>query len=410
MGGRVPERGAWGREGAQGQGRERVTWANESRQDGARGPGREGNSRGQGKGGGAHPQPEVQAVRCIPPGIQHMLAHHAHYHHKPIYDIDPDMGDLIPPKPPQPPRQPPPHLHGDVPHDPAPAAREPRTDPARFAAAPAAPGSGADPARLAREPRAELARGAVGAPRPAVARNDWVRDWDAIPDPLGGDPLPLVMKVYGWLNWATSGTTRGLRSRPFNAVLLRRDGRNREVAPVGWVALDDHLRVLRAVIRAGWPDLGLERPAFPEGGTMLRVTDAEANIWLPRALRTALSHRRYRLCSPSPHASGNAHCGQTWRQWPDARQAGPRTPGSEHRGLEADRRPAPPPPAGPGPPTLSAPPPPPSAQQDIRRTSVTPDPGDREGRGHAGGDAARWACADGAGHADARGKGVPLTR
>ena len=62
------------------------------------------------------------------------------------------------------------------------------------------------------------------APRPAEARNDWSRDWDAIPEPLGGKALPLVMEVHRWLNWATLGTTRGLKNRPFDAMLLRRDG------------------------------------------------------------------------------------------------------------------------------------------------------------------------------------------
>ena len=36
-------------------------------------------------------------------------------------------------------------------------------------------------------------------------------------------------------------------------------------------------RVLRSVIRA-------------EGGAVLRVTDADANNWLPRALRSTLAH------------------------------------------------------------------------------------------------------------------------
>ena len=91
-------------------------------------------------------------------------------------------------------------------------------------------------APVAQEPRADPARGAVGAPRPAEARSDWVRDWNAVSHPMGGETLPLVMEVYGWLSWATSGTTRGLRNRPFDAVLLRRDEGNREVPPGGWVA------------------------------------------------------------------------------------------------------------------------------------------------------------------------------
>ena len=95
-----------------------------------------------------------------------MLAHNAHQHHQPIYNMEPDMGDLIPPKHHQPPRQPPPRLHGNAPHDPAPAAREPRAEPAWMAAAPAARGSRAEPARMAQEPRAEPALGAVGGPAP----------------------------------------------------------------------------------------------------------------------------------------------------------------------------------------------------------------------------------------------------
>ena len=61
--------------------------------------------------------------------------HYAHHRHQPIYNINPNTGDLIPTKPPQPLRQPPPCLHGNTPHDPDPAAREPRAEPARIAAA-----------------------------------------------------------------------------------------------------------------------------------------------------------------------------------------------------------------------------------------------------------------------------------
>ena len=56
------------------------------------GTGGGGHGTGQAKGGGALPQPEVQAVRCIPPGIEQMPAHHAHHRQEPIYNIDPDMG------------------------------------------------------------------------------------------------------------------------------------------------------------------------------------------------------------------------------------------------------------------------------------------------------------------------------
>ena len=95
-----------------------------------------------------------------------------------------------------------------------------------MAAAAAARPSVAVPAPQVQEPQAEPARGAEG------ARGDWARDWDAIPDPPGGEALPLMVEVYGWLSLATSGTTRGLRNRPFDAVLLWREGGNREV-PAG---------------------------------------------------------------------------------------------------------------------------------------------------------------------------------
>ena len=248
------------------------------------GAGGEGQGAKRGTGSGAPSQPDVKAVQCIPTGIQHMPAHHAHHHHQSLYNTHPDMGDLIPSQPPRPPYQPAPHPPSGAPRGPAPAAREPRAEPARTAAAPAARESGAVPAQQAQEPQAEPARGAEG------ARGDWARDWDAIPDPLGGEALPLVMEVYGWLSWATSGTTRGLTNRPFDAVLLQRDRGNQEVPQGGSVAQEDHERVLRAVIRASWSDREPTWPAFLETGAVLRVTDAEANNWLPWALRTAPTH------------------------------------------------------------------------------------------------------------------------
>ena len=140
-----------------------------------------------------------------------------------------------------------------------------------MAAAAAARGHGVAPAPWAQEPQAEPARGAEG------ARGDLARDWDTIPDLMGGEAFPLVMEVYGWLGWASSGTTRGMRNRPFNALLLRRDGGNREVPPGRWMAQEDHERVLWAVIRARWPDREPTWLAFLEGGAVLRITDAEAN-------------------------------------------------------------------------------------------------------------------------------------
>ena len=72
--------------------------------------------------------------------------------------------------------------------------------------------SGAELARVAPEPRVGPARGAdilfhqreslalQGALHLAEARNNWVRDWSVIPDPLGDEALPLVMELYGWLS------------------------------------------------------------------------------------------------------------------------------------------------------------------------------------------------------------------
>ena len=88
---------------------------------GARGGGR---AEGRGAEGGAPPQPDVQLVRCIPPNIQQMLAHHTHHHHHHhhhLYNINPDTGELILPQAPRP-------LH-----QPAPPA--PRAEPARMASA-----------------------------------------------------------------------------------------------------------------------------------------------------------------------------------------------------------------------------------------------------------------------------------
>ena len=58
--------------------------------------------------------------------------------------------------------------------------------------------------------------------------------------------------------------------------------------------------VLRSVIRAAWPDREPTLPAFLEGGAVLRITDWDANNSLPRALRSALAHWRYRRRNPPP--------------------------------------------------------------------------------------------------------------
>ena len=239
-----------------------------------------GRAEGRGAGSGARPQPDVQPVRCIPPGIQQMPAHHTphhHHHHHHLYNIDPDAAELVPPKPPRPQ------------HQPAPPA--PRAEPARMASA--GGGRGAALAPQAQGQRGEPARGAEGA-------WPWDRDWGTVLDPLGEEALPLVGEVYGWLCWANQGTTRGLRNRPFDAGLLRMDGGNQEVLPRGWAAPEDHDRVLRSVIRAAWPDREPKWPAFLEGGALLCITDADANNCLPLALCSALAHWRYCRRNPPP--------------------------------------------------------------------------------------------------------------
>ena len=108
------------------------------------------------------------------------------------------------------------------------------------------------------------------------------------------------MEVYRWLSWATSGTTRGFWNRPFHAVLFGRDLGNQEVPLGGLAAQEDHEEVVRAVIRAGWPDREPTWLTFLEGGAVLRVTDAEGHNWPPRALRTAPTHWGYHRRNPLP--------------------------------------------------------------------------------------------------------------
>ena len=221
---------------------------------------RGGQSEGRGTRGGPPLQPDVQPVRCILPGIQQMPAHHTHHHHHHhahLYNIDMDAGELIPSKPPRPQ------------HQPAPPA--PRAEPARMAAALAGgERRGAAPAPQAQGPQGELTRGAGGPGPPA-------RYWGTVRDPYGDEALPLVVEVYGWLSWACSGTTRGMRNRPFDAVLLRRDGGNRGVPPRGMGGPGGP--------REGPPDGdpgGMARQrayvtGLPGGGAVLRITDADAN-------------------------------------------------------------------------------------------------------------------------------------
>ena len=49
-----------------------------------------------------------------------------------------------------------------------------------------------------------------------------------------------------------------------------------------------------------WPDREPTLPAVLEGGAVLCITDADANNWLFRAMRNALTHWRYRRQNPPP--------------------------------------------------------------------------------------------------------------
>ena len=57
-----------------------------------------------------------------------------------------------------------------------------------------------------------------------------MRDWGAIADLKGGETLPAVPEVLGWLNWPASGHQRTLW---LGDVLLRRDEGHREVPAAG---------------------------------------------------------------------------------------------------------------------------------------------------------------------------------
>ena len=182
----------------------------------------------------------------------------------------------------------PPPKHSRPQHQPAPPTA--RAEPARMASA-GGGGGARHQRRRHRGSRGSRREGQRG-PGPGTGMGHGPGpSWEA---------LPLVGEVYGWLSWANQGTTRGLRNRPFDAVLLRRDGGNQEVPLGGWAAREDHERVLRSVIWALWPDRGPTWPAFLEGAAVLRVTDADANNWLPPALRSALAHWRCRRRKPPP--------------------------------------------------------------------------------------------------------------
>ena len=105
-----------------------------------------------------------------------------------------------------------------------------------------------------------------------------------------------------------------MRNWSFHAVLLQRDGGNREVPPGGWAAPEDHERALRALIRAAWPDREPTWLAFLEGGAVLRITGMPATgspglRATPSPTGATVGGTRHRR-SPSPHTSDDAGDGR----------------------------------------------------------------------------------------------------
>ena len=248
-----------------------------------RGMGAQGGGRGEGRGaeGGAPPQPDVQPVRCTPPGIQQMPAHHTHHHHHHhhhhLYNIDPDTGELVPPP---------------TPTTPAPAS------PPRAEGGAGADGlGGGGTARGIGAAGAGAARGAGtgggGGPAmgPGLGRG---------PGPAGGgDPPP----GGGSVRVVVLGQPGDLQEVEEPALRCRAppEGRRRPRGTPGGVGGPRGPREGPQVSDPG----GVARqgptwPAFLEGGAVLRITDADANNWLPRALRSALAHWRYRRHNPPP--------------------------------------------------------------------------------------------------------------
>ena len=234
-------------------------------------------------------------------------------------------------------------------------------------------------------------------PKPVTTGSKWAKTTClSIPSGLGSllekrvfDPFstgPPQGPPGGWGTGppmpCSSGGTGGARKSPQGA----------------WVAREDYEGVLRAVVREGWPDRGPAWPAYLEGGAVLRVTDAEANNWVPRALRTALSHWCYGPRNPplpQPQPPRKWRRGWWPRPGPQATNTGgrERTNGLGHPPWQAQApRPTAPPPT-----------PPPSAQREDKRQP-------RSWRRRRPRARECWACASGAAHADARDKGVPLTR
>ena len=72
-----------------------------------------------------------------------------------------------------------------------------------------------------------------------------MRDWDAVPDPLGNKAPPRGAGSAGWL----AGWLAGLgykRNRLYNAVLLRQDEGNQELTRVKPLALSARIFVTQS--------------------------------------------------------------------------------------------------------------------------------------------------------------------
>ena len=111
--------------------------------------------------------------------------------------------------------------------------------------APCNPAREGGPAPTAKEPQAEPARAAAEAPDPA---GGCMRQVSTIRKQQWGEPLPVVLEVLGWLQWATSWNKSNCT---FDHVFLGRDGGNQDAPPGGWMAREDHGWTLHNIIHAG---------------------------------------------------------------------------------------------------------------------------------------------------------------
>ena len=256
---------------------------------------------GRGTRSKAPPQPHLQLLRCIPPGIGQMPAHHAHHHrhhHAHLYIIDPDAGDLVPP-----PNPPDPHISRPPTHTAARALPRPRGTRAKGRAGtdgrcPGGEGTwrGADAAG------AGAGGGAGTGGRRGPGHGPGLRRDPGPPGGLGPPPGDKGVRVagLGLLRDHQGNQKPALRCR----VPPERRGEQRNAhGGVGGPGRPGS--VLRAVIRAGWPEREPTWPALLEGGASLRITDAEANNWLSRACAppsfTGATAGRTRHChTPAP--------------------------------------------------------------------------------------------------------------